>query len=187
MPQEIYISKEELYDIYIVQNMTRAQCANHFGCSDPCIKIKIRKYGLQKPKKLENENKRRKKGIVYCENCGKPFEVETFRVYNSKYIRKNCSRECAKISLTLGDEHRSVTRAVLSAKRRARMQEAYDPTADKEAMREIYATARRMTKETGIQYDVDHIIPISKGGKHHQDNLQILTKTENLKKGTKIL
>jgi 5-methylcytosine-specific restriction endonuclease McrA len=44
-----------------------------------------------------------------------------------------------------------------------------------------------MTRETGIQYHVDHIIPICKGGKHHQDNLQILTGTENLKKGTKIL
>jgi hypothetical protein len=186
MPKEIYISREELYDVYIVQNMTRAQCATYFGCSDPCIKIKIRKYGLQKPKKLENENKKRK-GIVYCKTCGKQFEVQSFRARNSKYIPKNCSRECAALSLTLGEEHKALTRAVLAAKRRARMKEAYDPTADKEAIREIYATARRMTRETGIQYHVDHIIPICKGGKHHQDNLQILTRTENFKKGSKIL
>jgi 5-methylcytosine-specific restriction endonuclease McrA len=36
-------------------------------------------------------------------------------------------------------------------------------------------------------YEVDHIIPISKGGKHHPDNLQYLTVTENRKKYNKCL
>ncbi len=42
-----------------------------------------------------------------------------------------------------------------------------------------------MTSETGIPHEVDHIIPISKGGLHHQDNLQILTQQENRKKGVR--
>jgi len=40
---------------------------------------------------------------------------------------------------------------------------------------------------TGIQHHVDHIIPLSKGGLHHPDNLQILTAEENLKKGAKLI
>ena len=36
-------------------------------------------------------------------------------------------------------------------------------------------------------YEVDHIIPISKGGLHSISNLQYLTKTENRKKSNKIL
>lgn len=40
--------------------------------------------------------------------------------------------------------------------------------------------------ECPIGYEVDHIIPISKGGKHHISNLQYLTKQENRKKGAKL-
>ena len=35
-------------------------------------------------------------------------------------------------------------------------------------------------------YEVDHIIPLSKGGKHHITNLQYLTKKQNMAKGTKL-
>lgn len=35
-------------------------------------------------------------------------------------------------------------------------------------------------------YEVDHIIPISKGGKHHITNLQYLTMQENRRKGNRI-
>jgi len=47
----------------------------------------------------------------------------------------------------------------------------------------FYAEARRLSRETGIPHHVDHIIPIAKGGLHCQLNLQVLTATENLKKG----
>ena len=52
---------------------------------------------------------------------------------------------------------------------------------------EIYKECARITEETGILHHVDHIHPISKGGKHHPDNLQILTATENIRKGNKLL
>ena len=51
----------------------------------------------------------------------------------------------------------------------------------------IYQECARITEETGISHHVDHIHPISKGGKHHPDNLQILTATENIRKGNKLL
>jgi 5-methylcytosine-specific restriction endonuclease McrA len=51
----------------------------------------------------------------------------------------------------------------------------------------IYKECARITEEMGILHHVDHIHPISKGGKHHPDNLQILTATENIRKGNKLL
>lgn len=48
-----------------------------------------------------------------------------------------------------------------------------------------YQDARRLTKETGIEYHVDHIIPLAKGGPHLPWNLQVITKDENLSKGAK--
>lgn len=49
-----------------------------------------------------------------------------------------------------------------------------------------YQDARRLSKETGIKHEVDHIWPLSKGGPHLPWNLQVLTKEENLSKGAKI-
>ena len=51
---------------------------------------------------------------------------------------------------------------------------------------EIYREARLLTIRTRVQHHVDHIKPLSKGGHHHPDNLQILTATDNLKKGAKL-
>ena len=48
-----------------------------------------------------------------------------------------------------------------------------------------YTIAKQMSDRIGIQgfYHVDHIKPLSKGGLHHEDNLQILTAHQNLSKG----
>lgn len=46
--------------------------------------------------------------------------------------------------------------------------------------------ARHLTENSYETYVVDHIIPISKGGSFKPNNLQIITETENLKKGNKI-
>ena len=45
-----------------------------------------------------------------------------------------------------------------------------------------------MNKEAGeILFHVDHIVPVSKGGKHHPSNLRIITAFENLSKKGKLL
>lgn len=46
----------------------------------------------------------------------------------------------------------------------------------------IYQTANRLSKCLGIPFDVDHIIPLSRGGRHDYRNLQVLPRTLNLRK-----
>ncbi len=48
---------------------------------------------------------------------------------------------------------------------------------------EIHSQAIRLAKETGIQHHVDHIIPVSRGGWHHHENLQVLPASINVSKG----
>lgn len=60
--------------------------------------------------------------------------------------------------------------------------------ADKRKIKEHYIQARALSKETGIHHCVDHIIPLQGefvSGLHVENNLQILTKTENSRKHNK--
>jgi 5-methylcytosine-specific restriction endonuclease McrA len=180
------IMKEKLYQLYIIENKTRKECAEFFGCSDPLIKQKIRKYGLQKPKHLQSKNVERKE-TLYCENCQSSFIVSRFRATNEKWKLRFCSHSCSSEFRYLGEDHKRAVLNSIAARRRCRIRDAFDETADQQKINEIYCKAKQLIEETGISYEVDHIIPISKGGKHHEDNLQIITMSENRKKHNKII
>jgi 5-methylcytosine-specific restriction endonuclease McrA len=54
-------------------------------------------------------------------------------------------------------------------------------------MNVIYKCCRRISDCTGIQFHVDHIIPLSRNGNHAANNLQILPAKINLRKSAKII
>jgi len=48
----------------------------------------------------------------------------------------------------------------------------------------MHLVEERMSLEaqTGVEYHIDHIIPVVKGGTHTPDNLRVITAAENLSK-----
>ena len=59
---------------------------------------------------------------------------------------------------------------------------------DWKTMNALYEDARRLSKETGIKHQVDHIIPINGdtvSGLHVPSNLQILTQSQNVAKSNR--
>jgi hypothetical protein len=62
---------------------------------------------------------------------------------------------------------------------------AMPPWADRDKIRAVYAEAKRLTRETGIEHEVDHIIPLrgkTVCGFHIETNLQILPAIVNRRK-----
>ena len=107
---------------------------------------------------------------------------ENYKIKNPEKV-KACKRKYEK-------DNPGKKRALL-AKRRARKFLATPSWLTKEHFQQIevfYIEAARLSKETGIPHEVDHIEPLQgkdRSGLHVPWNLQILTKLENRKKGNK--
>ena len=73
--------------------------------------------------------------------------------------------------------------------RYARKIQATPKWSDRSACQEIYALSAEMTRSTGVQHHVDHIVPL-KGrnvcGLHVPWNLRVITAEENLKKSNRL-
>jgi 5-methylcytosine-specific restriction endonuclease McrA len=71
-----------------------------------------------------------------------------------------------------------------NAERRARKFRATIPMKkeEKEKIAEIYKIAIDAKKTTGYDWEVDHIVPLSKGGLHKLSNLQVVPAEWNAKK-----
>lgn len=173
------IEKGDLYNLYIVKNLTMHQISEHYGCSTVLIKKKLQLFNIKKPKILAYKNVERK-AIKNCNFCGIEFQVMKFRE-NGKWESKFCSQSCSQKSRYLGPEHKRAVAARIASARRARKKNASVELSleEKTAILEIY-------KNCPKGYEVDHIVPLSKGGKHHPSNLQYLTISENRKKGAKL-
>ena len=102
------------------------------------------------------------------------------------------------------DKHRAYSRKSVSkhqklhpgiyndrvAKREAAKLHRTLPWADLEQIKTLYLEAALLTKEGGIKYDVDHIIPLQGeyvSGLHIESNLRVITHIDNMKKGNRFV
>jgi hypothetical protein len=110
-----------------------------------------------------------------------------FADYAREWRKQNTEREKERLRLW-AQENRGRMRAKCAA-RRARKNMATPAWADEAAIRAIYEECARLIDETGVRYEVDHIIPL-KGetvcGLHVHQNLRIVTQLENRQKYTKL-
>lgn len=107
--------------------------------------------------------------------------LEQNRAYNREYSKKY--REKHKDDLDY-----KAKKAAHDSKRRQIIKDSInDQTIDMNKIAEFYKKAKELNIAAGyVKYHVDHIIPLSKGGRHHQDNLQIILAEENLRKHNKL-
>jgi hypothetical protein len=141
------------------------------------IRARISKYQQENPEKQrESEEKYRRnhpdrrKASVKAHR-GKPGVLERERESRKIWAARNKDLLAMK-----------------SAARRAAKLLATPSWADQEKIATFYIEAQRLTFETGIQHDVDHIVPLKSKlvcGLHVETNLQILIGAENKSKGNR--
>lgn len=81
-------------------------------------------------------------------------------------------------------------KSAASARRKANKLRATPAWADRGAIDVFYAGADRLTRETGIKHEVDHIIPLKNPlvcGLHVAWNLRVITQTDNRRKSNKLI
>jgi hypothetical protein len=184
--------------------------------NDPAKKQRMKEYRLKNKEKLSQYGKdyyqkRKESGTVTFSNNSTVMtnwriaNADRLKQYSKDYYDKN--KDIIKIKKKqYRREHRDLIKAYnkswrmenpdknreLSARRRARKKHAtpkWLTEKDYDNIRAFYTEAQRLSIETGIEYAVDHIHPLSGEyvcGLHVPWNLQILTKSENSSKGNRI-
>lgn len=152
--------------------------SNTNTCLNCCQATKNKKFCSRSCSASYNNKGVRRHGndrnrCILCEN--------TTKSHRQKY----CSSKCAGIHLgkqrrtwSTEEERKALKRHYfMSYYTKKKNQTPLD--ADLDLIKDIYLNCPD-------GYEVDHIIPINKGGLHHQDNLQYLTVSENRSKGDRL-
>lgn len=119
-------------------------------------------------------------GFRRCHVCDIDKTIDEF--YNSINSREGKAWHCKECSKDFNKLQRQIRPEIIKAsnsKRKAIVRNAFDEGADLNIIKLIY-------KNCPTDYHVDHIIPIAKGGMHHENNLCYLPAILNMKKQAKL-
>lgn len=161
----------------------------HRKCKTPEQILKNRQRVKEWRKKFPEKKKlmdalyREKQFQHLRESHAKKYQ-EKKEYYDSKYrewVRKNPNRR-KEIASKYQKLHPEVGQAA-SRRRGARKKAQLHPYRNDVAITALYAECIRRNSEGEQQWCVDHIIPIAKGGFHHELNLQLLPDRINYSKG----
>lgn len=150
-------------------------------------------YYQNREKALEHSREWRESNPERCKEFMAVYYVENrdkIREKQSDYYQRNKERFLGysrKIRLTRSESYLK-TLARKAAKRRAHMRSAIPIWFCRVECDAIYDKAHEMTLRTGIQYEVDHIVPMVSSkvcGLHWHGNMQVIPKSENASKGNR--
>ena len=115
------------------------------------------------------------------------YEANADKIKAEKKAHYEANADKIKARQKVWRENNLELKNFLEQKRRALKIPALLPTTDDGLIKKLYKQRAEMSKKRGEEYHVDHIIPLSIGGAHHQDNMRVITAKENLEKRDKYI
>ena len=162
------------------------------GFQSKC-KLCLKQYNKDNAEKIKSYNKEyREDHAEELAASNKEYREDNAKklaAYNKKYREDNPEKEAARQRKY--QHNNPDKRNAISAHRRAAKKQRVPKwlnKARKAQITELYTQARKLTDLTGIQFHVDHIVPLqgkNVSGLHIPSNLQILTQHENCSKHNK--
>jgi hypothetical protein len=119
--------------------------------------------------------------FIECTSCHQSKESAEF--HRCKKSRHGVSRKCKDCKKAY--DHRRYTEDVayrysVAANYRSRKYQA--KTESHPGIRALYFIARVLSRSCSEDYHVDHMIPLSRGGSHTFNNLQVIPASDNIRK-----
>jgi hypothetical protein len=174
-----YYTGESCKHGHVALRKTKGSCVE-------CLKVEWQKGNETRAAYFKTYNKKEevkdRKNEWYLANRDQVIERAKLRPYETTKEYKRTWKERNLIWVRADTKarrrkHRQATPKWLSSKQKAEI-------------RQLYQIAITMTKTTGEQYVVDHIVPLRSDdvcGLHVPWNLRVITQEENLKKSNKLL
>lgn len=119
-------------------------------------------------------------------NAYRNSDPERYKEIKTNWLKKNPEKR-KEISSRYSRSHKAQA-VFLTRKRQAATLQAVPLWADADSIQRIYEDAAKLSKSTGIKYEVDHIVPLrgkTVCGLHCEANLQILERRENRSKSNR--
>lgn len=148
-------------------------------CKECCIKFNHERNYTHDKSEVEYKKT--------CTKCNeKKLTSEFHRNKTQTSGLSSCCKDCASKSTLKYIKENPAKDAARAASRRARKVMATPRWAKTNTIDELYLEANELTKTTGVRHSVDHIVPLNSSivcGLHCEDNLRIITLSENCSKG----
>lgn len=181
----------------------KASSAAHYAANREKIKARVAQYQIDNKEtvaayraqyQIDNaEAIRVTKAQYYAENREAIRALQAqYRAENPEALREyridnaEATREWAAQYRTDNADYRAAYDGTQSAVDRGATLPPGQTKADAaRATMSFYVKARALTEDTGVKHHVDHKTPCARGGLHAPSNLQVITATENNRKGSR--
>lgn len=152
--------------------------------------VRNARYRAAHPERLRASSKKRRDATKAARNAYnvayRATHQESVRAYRQK--RSEATREYMKTYIPSHKKRRRAYYAAAQMRRQAIKRQAMPVWADQAVISALYREAERLTRETGVKYEVDHIYPLrgeTVSGLHCEANLRVVTRSVNRSKSNR--